>query len=140
MFLAIDFNSEVPLYQQLRDQLVVAIATGVLPVGSSLPATRRLAAEFGINFHTVNKTYSLLRQEGLIRLTRKQGAVVQRDSTSGPPATSFAESWDARARTLLAEAFAQGLTGQEILATCQAILAEFERGADSSAAGPEGGP
>src|SRR5204862_5475172 len=71
MILNVDLTSEVPIYQQLRDRIVEAIADGVLTEGSSLPATRALAADFGINFHTVNKAYDLLRQQGLIRLNRK---------------------------------------------------------------------
>ena len=128
MLLSIDLTSETPLYQQLRDRVVEAIASGTLPAGSGLHATRRLAAEFGINFHTVNKAYDLLRQEGFVRLTRKQGAVVQRDPASGPPAAGFADAWQARARTLLAEAVAQGLTPDQILDACRAVLAGFESG------------
>jgi len=52
------------------------LPNGTLTEGSTLPATRALAADFGINFHTVNKAYDLLRQQGLIRLNRKTGAVV----------------------------------------------------------------
>src|ERR1700759_4876072 len=99
MILNVDLASEVPIYQQLRDRVVEAIAEGVLTEGSPLPASRTLAADFGINFHTVNKAYDLLRQQGLIRLNRGTGAVVT--STEAGPA--FREDWTARARTLLAE-------------------------------------
>ncbi len=56
----------------------------MLVEGSSLPATRTLAADFGINFHTVNKAYDLLRQQGLIRLNRKTGAVVTSTVADSP--------------------------------------------------------
>ncbi len=79
MILNADLAREIPIYQQLRDQIVEAIAEGALAEGSTLPATRTLAADFGVNFHTVNKAYDLLRQEGLIRLNRKTGAVVTPD-------------------------------------------------------------
>ncbi|QCB97383.1 GntR family transcriptional regulator [Arthrobacter sp. PAMC25564] len=122
MILNVDLASEVPLYQQIRDQIVEAIAEGVLAEGSSLPATRTLAADFGINFHTVNKAYDLLRQQGLIRLNRKTGAVVT-PTAADPP---FSTEWTARARILLAEAVARGLPADEVLKTCRSILDSFD--------------
>jgi len=78
-------DSIVPVYQQIRNRIVEAIAAGELPAGSGLPSTRQLAVDLGINFHTVNKAYDLLRREGLLRIGRKAGAVVQRDTAGGPP-------------------------------------------------------
>src|ERR1700748_3575118 len=109
MLLSIEPDGPVPIYQQIRDRIVEAIADRRLPAGSALPSTRQLAADLGINFHTVNKAYDLLRQEGLLILNRKSGAVIQRDPASGPPPAAFTEQWQARLRTLLAEAVAQGL-------------------------------
>ena len=83
MLLSIEPDGSVPIYQQIRDRIVEAIATGEAPTGSGLPATRQLAVDLGINFHTVSKGYDLLRQEGLLRIGRKAGAVVQRDATAG---------------------------------------------------------
>jgi DNA-binding transcriptional regulator YhcF (GntR family) len=122
MILNIDLASDVPIYQQLRDQIVEAIADGVLTNGSPLPATRALAADFGINFHTVNKAYDLLRQQGLIRLNRKTGAVVTPTVADAP----FRADWTTRARTLLAEAVAKGLPVEEVLQTCRSVLDSFE--------------
>ena len=121
MILNVDLSSDVPIYQQLRDQIVEAIAEGVLIEGSSLPATRTLAADFGINFHTVNKAYDLLRQQGLIRLNRKTGAVVTA-TVAEPP---FPSEWTAKARTLLAEAVARGIPADEVLQTCRLLLDSF---------------
>ncbi|MCI0143335.1 GntR family transcriptional regulator [Arthrobacter bambusae] len=121
MILNVDLASDVPIYQQLRDQIVEAIADGVLAEGSSLPATRALAADFGINFHTVNKAYDLLRQQGLIQLNRKTGGVVT--TTVADPL--FSADWTARARTLLAEAVARGLSPEEVLESCRSILDSF---------------
>ncbi|MEZ2388397.1 GntR family transcriptional regulator [bacterium RCC_150] len=121
MILNVDLESEVPIYQQLRDRIMEAIAAGLLVEGSSLPATRTLAADFGINFHTVNKAYDLLRQQGLIRLNRKTGAVVTATSADSP----FRADWTARVRTLLAEAIAMGVPVDEVLKTCQFVLDSF---------------
>lgn len=125
MILSIDLSSDVPIYQQIRDRIVEAVASGELAEGSPLPSLRQLAADLGINFHTVNKAYDLLRQEGLVRLNRKSGAVVQRDARSGPPAPGFTDDWTARLRTLLAEAVAQGVDGPAVLAACGSTLTSF---------------
>ena len=45
MILNIDLASELPIYQQIRDQIVEAIADGTLTDGSPLPATRALASD-----------------------------------------------------------------------------------------------
>lgn len=118
-------DSDVPIYQQIRDRIVEAIADGGLTEGSPLPSTRQLGTDLGVNFHTVNKAYDLLRQEGLIRVNRKSGAVVRRDPDSGPPEPSFTEEWQARLRTLLAEAAAQGLGPDEVGQRVSGVLETF---------------
>ncbi len=126
MIVTLDLTSEVPIYQQIRDRVVEAIAAGDLREGSPLPSTRQLAVDLSINFHTVNKAYDLLRHEGLLRLNRKSGAVVVRDPGSGPPGPGFIGDWEARLRTLLAEAVAQGVRSPEALTHCQSVLTSFK--------------
>ncbi|MFJ9413761.1 GntR family transcriptional regulator [Streptomyces sp. NPDC101227] len=125
MILSLDLSSEVPIYQQIRNRIVEAIASGELLEGSSLPSTRQLAVDLGINFHTVNKAYDLLRREGLLRINRKSGALVQRDARSGPPEPGFADEWETRLRTLLAEAVAHGVGDPTVLDSCGAVLTSF---------------
>ena len=76
MLIQMDFNSEVPIYRQIRDQIVRGIADGALLPGERLPSVRALADETGINMMTVSKAYQLLKQEGYIELGRRSGAVV----------------------------------------------------------------
>jgi DNA-binding transcriptional regulator YhcF (GntR family) len=125
MLLRIEPDGPVPIYQQIRDRIVEAIASGSQLAGSGLPSTRQLAVDLGVNFHTVNKSYDLLRQEGLLRLSRKSGAVVRRDAASGPPDLGWAQEWAGRLRTMLAEATAQGMTEPDVIAYCRAALASF---------------
>jgi len=125
MLLSIEPDGPVPIYQQIRDRIVEAIARGRQPAGSALPPIRQLAIDLGVNFHTVNKGYDLLRQEGLLRLGRKAGAVVRRDASSGPPDQAWAGDWTGRLATLLAEAAAQGMPATDIIAECQDALADF---------------
>ncbi len=80
MILRIDFNSEEALYMQLRNQIIMGIATGRIREGDSLPSVRQLADHISINMHTVNKAYAVLRQEGFVKLDRRKGAVVSLDT------------------------------------------------------------
>lgn len=79
MTIEIDFNSDEALYIQLRNQIIYGIATQQYHEGDALPSVRQLADEIGINMHTVNKAYSVLRQEGLLRLDRRRGTVIALD-------------------------------------------------------------
>lgn len=76
MVLRVDFNSDEALYMQLRNQIIFGIATGRIREGDSLPSVRQLAEYVSINMHTVNKAYTVLREEGFLKLDRRRGAVV----------------------------------------------------------------
>ena len=73
----LDFAGSVPIYQQIRDQIVQAVAEGIFTDGDKLPTIRALAGEIGVNTMTVNKAYQLLKQEGYIITDRRSGAVVR---------------------------------------------------------------
>ena len=79
MLIEIDFNSDEALYVQLQNQIIMGIATATIQEGESLPSVRQLADTVGINMHTVNKAYSLLRQEGFVTIDRRRGAVISID-------------------------------------------------------------
>ena len=76
MELIIDFNSDEAIYVQLCNQIIMGIATSALQEGDSLPSVRALADDIGINMHTVNKAYGILKQEGFVKLDRRRGAIV----------------------------------------------------------------
>lgn len=79
MIIKIDFESEEAIYIQLRNQIIMGIATDRIHEGDSLPSVRQLAENIGINMHTVNKAYTVLKQEGYIKLARRRGAVIALD-------------------------------------------------------------
>ena len=79
MIIEIDFNSDEALYLQLRNQIIMGIATAQFQEGDSLPSVRQLADTIGINMHTVNKAYTVLKQEGYVNVDRRKGAVIAID-------------------------------------------------------------
>ena len=80
MIVEIDFNSEEALYIQLINQIIIGIATDQIREGDTLPSVRQLADNIGINMHTVNKAYSVLKQEGFLRVDRRRGTVIALDT------------------------------------------------------------
>ena len=76
MILNFDFHSDVPIFMQIRNQIVIGIAEGKLKPGEQLPTIRALADESGINMMTVSKAYQILKQEGYITTDRRSGARV----------------------------------------------------------------
>lgn len=79
MIIEIDFQSEEALYIQLRNQIILGIATSTIHEGDALPSVRQMADDIGINMHTVNKAYAVLKQEGFLRLDRRKGAIIALD-------------------------------------------------------------
>lgn len=79
MVIEIDFNSSEAIYVQLMNQIILGIATSRLREGDTLPSVRQMADTIGINMHTVNKAYSLLRQEGFVSIDRRRGAIIAID-------------------------------------------------------------
>lgn len=79
MMIEIDFNSDEALYLQLRNQIIMGIATSQFREGDSLPSVRQLADLVGINMHTVNKAYTVLKQEGFVKVDRRRGAIIAID-------------------------------------------------------------
>ena len=80
MMIEIDFNSDEALYLQLCNQIIMGIATAQFQEGDSLPSVRQLADMIGINMHTVNKAYTVLRQEGYVKVDRRKSAVIAVDT------------------------------------------------------------
>lgn len=83
MIITIDEAASEPLYKQIHDQVIAGIATGQLEPGMSLPSVRSLASDLGINLHTVNKAYAILRDEGYVQMRGRAGAVISEPSDAG---------------------------------------------------------
>ena len=106
----IDFQSDEALYIQLRNQIILGIATSTLREGDVLPSVRQLAEDIGINMHTVNKAYSVLRQEGFVTIDRRRGAIVSLDVDKLQALDEMLKNL----RVLLAKGRCKNITRQEI--------------------------
>lgn len=121
MILEVDFNSEEALYIQLRNQIIVGIATNRLKEGESLPSVRQLAESIGINMHTVNKAYTVLKQEGFVKVDRRRGAVIAIDADRFSDLEQMRESL----RVILARASCRNISREEVHALIDEIYEEY---------------
>ena len=121
MILEVDFHSEEALYIQLRNQIIVGIATNRLKEGESLPSVRQLAESIGINMHTVNKAYTVLKQEGFVKVDRRRGAVIAIDADRISDLEQMRESL----RVILARARCRNISREEVHALIDEIYEEY---------------
>ena len=116
-----DYESDEAIYMQLRNQIIMGIARNELQEGDSLPSVRRMAEEIGVNMHTVNKAYTILRQEGYIKLDRRRGAVIALDIDK---LEAMAEL-TTELRYVIAKAMCRNVSPVEIHALVDEIIGEF---------------
>ena len=114
MLLHLDFGSDVPIYMQIRNQVVLGIADGALAPGDKLPTIRLMADEAGINMMTVSRAYQLLKQEGYISTDRRSGAVICAVGEHKLAKTSLDGL-----RVIASEAKASGMDKEEFLALAE---------------------
>lgn len=124
MLIEIDFNSDEAIYVQLQNQIIMGIAMDVIREGDPLPSVRQLAETVGINMHTVNKAYTILKQEGFIRLDRRKGAVIAIDVDKARALMEMKE----RLRILLAKGSCKNISKEEVHALVDEIYDEYGKG------------
>ena len=121
MLIEIDFNSDEAIYMQLTNQIIMGIATSRLREGDALPPVRQLADTIGINMHTVNKAYSVLRQEGFVTIDRRKGAVVCIDVDKMKALQEMKENLT----VLLAKGCCKNITKEEVHELIDEIFEEY---------------
>ncbi|WP_018759127.1 GntR family transcriptional regulator [Paenibacillus terrigena] len=122
MVISLELDSETPLYEQLRNQIVIGIATGQLETDEKLPTVRQLAEDLGINTMTVNKAYALLKQEGYIVIDRRHGAKVGTRTAEDPKHAAHLEE---QLQLMIAEATIKGVDQPCFQALCSQIFARM---------------
>ena len=73
------FETDRPIYIQLKEQLLLMIVSGIYPAGAKLPAVRDLAAEASVNPNTLQKALSELERDSLVYTQRTSGRFVTED-------------------------------------------------------------
>ncbi len=120
MFIEIDFNSNETIYSQLKNRIILAIATEEIKQGDLLPSVRELALQAGINMHTVNKAYAVLRDEGYVTIGRK-GAVIN----VSDDAFKARQELFMQLKPAIAGALSKNLSKDECIQVLQEVLDSF---------------
>ena len=121
MVIEVDFNSDAALYLQLRNQIIMGIATAQFREGDSLPSVRQLAELVGINMHTVNKAYTVLKQEGFVKVDRRRGAVIAIDVDKLRTVAELKKEL----RVILAKGSCKNITREEMHALIDEIYEDY---------------
>lgn len=120
MVIRIDVTSDIPIYVQLRNEIVKGIGKGEFEEGETLPTVRQLAADLGVNSMTVSKAYQLLKSEGFIETDRRRGAVVCLTPGGTDAERAFREKIRSEMELLSAEAKLKGVGREEFIRMCEA--------------------
>lgn len=112
----LDASSGIPLYLQLKQQIIQRIIQGDWPPGYQLPTVRQLAVDVRINVNTVSRVYQEVERDGYIRTQQGKGTFVLSQGT-------WAEGPDARlslidkfSTVVIEMAQANGITVDELIA------------------------
>ncbi|MBC1368711.1 GntR family transcriptional regulator [Listeria welshimeri] len=124
MLLSIDLQSEEPIYTQICNQIIEGMAKRELLPGDKLPSVRSLGADIGINFHTVNKAYQILKQEGLIQIHRQKGVVIHPDGVAKADELFF-KKLQTKLRPLIAESVVRDVSEEKWLEISKTIFDEM---------------
>ena len=123
MLIQLDFSSDVPIYMQIRNQIVMDIAEGKWSPGERLPTIRALADEMGVNMMTVNKAYALLKQEGYILADRRSGAKISPNAVNSELVQDKVLE---KLRLVVSEGKLAGISKERLLDLCGEIYDETE--------------
>ena len=121
MMIEIYFNSDEAIYLQLRNQIILGIATSRFREGEQLPSVRQLAEDIGINMHTVNKAYTVLKQEGYVKVDRRKGAVIAVDEDRMNTISKLREEL----QVILAKSICKNISQEEVHALIDEIYEDY---------------
>ena len=127
MLFHLDSASAIPVYVQLREQVLHAISRGSLRIGDQLPTVREVAVALAINPNTVNHAYAALEREGVLVSKRGRGTFI---AGGGRPEDDAARSTRLNdiARRALGEIRAFGFAPKELIDAVARIAREDHGG------------
>jgi GntR family transcriptional regulator len=112
----VEYNSGIPVYRQIINQVCAAVASGAFKAGRQLPTIRALHERLNVNPNTVAKAYRELEFKGIITSERGSGSFIK---AQPPVAAPGVREKKARLKNIyqrfLAEAASNGLTENELL-------------------------
>src|SRR5690349_11320234 len=105
-------DTGVPIYVQLREQILALIGRGVLKPGTQVPTMRQVAVALKIDLNTVQRAYAELEREGVLSKQRGVGTFVT--DTTPPPRNTRKQAQDF-AHRVAGQAKGQGISLEELV-------------------------
>lgn len=125
MFIQLEHDSDIALYEQLTRQIIEGIAKGELLPGERLPSVRNLAADLGVNMHTVNRSYAELEKKGILEIKPKSGAIIKEHARNGVTAEQL-EVLGRNLKPVIAEGKVLGASEDQLLRLMQQLLGDLK--------------
>ncbi|CAI9389713.1 GntR family transcriptional regulator [Niallia sp. Sow4_A1] len=120
MYIQINPDLEMPIYEQLSMQIMIGVIRKDIQDGDVLPSVRSLAADLGVNMHTVNKSYHELEKKGLIQIIPKSGAVIR--TANRKLSEEEKNRTSDNLKPTIVEALVLGMNEEDILSIAKSII------------------
>lgn len=117
----LDFNSGIPIYIQIVDQVRALLLSGDLKPGDQLPTVRQLASELRVNFNTIARAYRLLDEARLISTQRGRGTYLLDADLADDHVDFKRDSIEVQVRTLIQSLVIQGYSTDEVRQTMEKL-------------------
>ena len=122
--LFIDYHSRVPIYEQIKEQVIMLINTGVFKPGDRLPSIRNLSNELNINVNTIKRAFSELEHDGITFSAQGRGVFVSENPIGNKKVKSSALE---DAKSILSSCKAKGVSKDEVVSLIDDIYSEDNR-------------
>ncbi|MGN4127062.1 GntR family transcriptional regulator [Lysinibacillus sphaericus] len=129
MLIQIEPQSDLPIYEQVTRQIIEGIARGDMKPGDTLPSVRNLAADLGVNMHTVNKSYHELEAKGILTIRAKSGAII-RSAEERTVTPEQLQQIEKNLKPLVAEGMVLGATVDQIEFMMKKVFADLQMPAE----------
>ena len=121
--ITIDHKSRLPVYEQIKNQLMTLIQLGVLKTDQQLPSIRSLSAETGVNVNTVKRAIQDLEEMGVIYSVPGKGSFVSENAFAN---SRIKEKALDEIRHAILSAIPKGVTGEDVAKLLEKIFTEVK--------------
>lgn len=119
--LFIDYHSRVPIYEQIKEQVIMLINTGVYKPGDKLPSIRNLSNELNINVNTIKRAFGELEHDGITYSAQGRGMFVSENPIGNAKIKASALE---DAKLVLSSCKAKGVSKNEVVSLIDEIYSE----------------
>ncbi len=121
--ITIDHKSRLPVYEQIKNQLMTLIQLDVLKADQQLPSIRSLSAETGVNVNTVKRAIQDLEEMGVIYSVPGKGSFVSENAFAN---SRIKEKALDEIRHAIVTAIPKGVTGKDVAKLMEKIFTEVK--------------